>query len=123
MASDLQDIQEKISIKKIIEEMENKKNMRVILDRVLVQPIDEGYDIFNCSINICEDGSVIELLSSTKEDMNKYLRGKVISVGSDVNDVREGDIVLFGRNSGFILDVDGIYHVIDQRDILVILNK
>lgn len=39
MASDLQEIQEKISIKKIIEEMENKKNMRVILDRVLVQPI------------------------------------------------------------------------------------
>lgn len=114
MTSNLQEIQEKISIKKIIEEMENKKNMRVILDRVLVQPIDEGYD---------KDDSVIELLSSTKEDMNKYLRGKVISVGSDVNDVREGDIVLFGRNSGFILDVDGIYHVMDQRDILVILNK
>ena len=110
MASDLQDIQEKISIKKIIEEMENKKNMRVILNRVLVQPIDEGYD---------KDGSVIELLSSTKE----YLRGKVISVGSEVNDVREGDIVLFGRNSGVILDVDGIYHVMDQREILVILNK
>ena len=55
--------------------------------------------------------------------MNEYLRGKVISVGSEVNDVREGDIVLFGRNSGFILNVDGIYRVMDQREILVILNK
>lgn len=63
----------------------------------------------------------LELASSHTTDI-KYVKGKVISAGTDVEGVENNDVVLYRKMSGHGVEIDGeIYKVITEGDIMMIL--
>jgi len=81
-------------------------NFKPLGDRVLVERVEET--------NTTASGIIIP--DNAKE---KPSEGKVLAIGSDVEEVKEGDIVVFGKYSGTELTLDGKeYLVIDVSDLL-----
>ena len=81
-------------------------NFKPLGDRVLVERVEET--------NTTASGIIIP--DNAKE---KPSEGKVLAVGSDVEEVKEGDIVVFGKYSGTELVLDGNeYLVLEVSDIL-----
>ena len=81
-------------------------NFKPLGDRVLVERVEET--------NTTASGIIIP--DNAKE---KPSEGKVLAIGNDVEDVKEGDIVVFGKYSGTDLVLDGNeYLVLDVSDIL-----
>ena len=81
-------------------------NFKPLGDRVLVQRVEET--------NTTASGIIIP--DNAKE---KPSEGKVLAIGSDVEEVKEGDIVVFGKYSGTELVLDGEeYLVLEVSDIL-----
>jgi len=81
-------------------------NFKPLGDRVLVERVEET--------NTTASGIIIP--DNAKE---KPSEGKVLAIGADVEDVKEGDVVVFGKYSGTELVLDGQeYLVLDVSDIL-----
>ncbi len=81
-------------------------NFKPLGDRVLVERVEET--------NTTASGIIIP--DNAKE---KPSEGKVLAVGSDVEEVKEGDVVVFGKYSGTELVLDGNeYLVLEVSDIL-----
>ncbi|SFV50329.1 Heat shock protein 60 family co-chaperone GroES [hydrothermal vent metagenome] len=81
-------------------------NFKPLGDRVLVERVEET--------NTTASGIIIP--DNAKE---KPSEGKVLAIGSEVEDVKEGDVVVFGKYSGTELVLDGNeYLVLDVSDIL-----
>ncbi len=81
-------------------------NFKPLGDRVLVERVEET--------NTTVSGIIIP--DNAKE---KPSEGKVLAIGSDVEDVREGDVVVFGKYAGTELVLDGNeYLVLEVSDIL-----
>ena len=81
-------------------------NFKPLGDRVLVERVEET--------NTTASGIIIP--DNAKE---KPSEGKVLAVGSDVEDVKENDVVVFGKYSGTELVLDGNeYLVLEVSDIL-----
>jgi len=81
-------------------------NFKPLGDRVLVERVEET--------NTTASGIIIP--DNAKE---KPSEGKVLAVGSDVEEVKEGDTVVFGKYSGTELVLDGNeYLVLEVSDIL-----
>ena len=81
-------------------------NFKPLGDRVLVERVEET--------NTTASGIIIP--DNAKE---KPSEGKVLAIGSDVEDVNEGDVVVFGKYSGTELVLDGKeYLVLEVSDIL-----
>ena len=81
-------------------------NLKPLGDRVLVERVEET--------NTTVSGIIIP--DNAKE---KPSEGKVLAVGNDVEEVKEGDIVVFGKYSGTELVLDGNeYLVLEVSDIL-----
>ena len=81
-------------------------NFKPLGDRVLVERVEET--------NTTASGIIIP--DNAKE---KPSEGKVLAIGSDVEEVKEGDIVVFGKYSGTELVLDGNeYLVLEVSDIL-----
>ncbi len=81
-------------------------NFKPLGDRVLVERVEET--------NTTASGIIIP--DNAKE---KPSEGKVLAVGSDVEEVKEGDVVVFGKYSGTDLVLDGNeYLVLEVSDIL-----
>ncbi len=81
-------------------------NFKPLGDRVLVERVEET--------NTTASGIIIP--DNAKE---KPSEGKVLAIGSDVEDVKEGDVVVFGKYSGTELVLDGKeYLVLEVSDIL-----
>ena len=60
------------------------------------------------------------LTEETDED-NRYLKGKVISIGNNVVGINEGDIVYYDKHAGHgIQHKDKFYYVIKQMDVVLI---
>ena len=60
------------------------------------------------------------LTEQTDED-NRYLKGKVISIGNNVVGISEGDIVYYDKHAGHgIQHKDKFYYVIKQMDVVLI---
>ena len=60
------------------------------------------------------------LTEETDED-NRYLKGKVISIGNNVVGISEGDIVYYDKHAGHgIQHKDKFYYVIKQMDVVLI---
>ena len=60
------------------------------------------------------------LTEKTDED-NRYLKAKVISTGSLVEGIQEGDIIHYDKHAGHgIQHKDKFYHVIKQIDVVLI---
>ena len=85
-------------------------NFKPLGDRLLVERVEEA--------NTTASGIIIP--DNAKE---KPSRGKVLAVGSDVEEVKEGDIVVFGKYAGtdLILD-DNEYLVLEVSDVLGIVE-
>lgn len=66
-------------------------------------------------------GSGLVMSSKDAEDI-RYRECKVVSVGNEVVAIKEGDSVLYDRNAGFKLMIEGRpYLVILERDVVVVL--
>jgi len=85
-------------------------NFKPLGDRLLVERLEEA--------NTTASGIIIP--DNAKEKPSK---GKVLAVGSDVEEVKEGDIVVFGKYAGtdLVLD-DNEYLVLEVSDVLGIVN-
>jgi len=84
-------------------------NFKPLGDRVLVERVEET--------NTTASGIIIP--DNAKE---KPFQAKVIAVSSEVEDVKEGDVVVFGKYSGTELALEGKeYLVLDTSDILGVI--
>jgi len=60
------------------------------------------------------------LTEETDED-NRYLKAKVISIGHNVEGIKENDIIYYDKHAGHgIQHKDKFYHVIKQMDVVLI---
>ena len=60
------------------------------------------------------------LTDQTDED-NRYLKAKVISIGNNVEGIKEGDVIHYDKHAGHGIQYkDTFYHVIKQTDVVLI---
>jgi len=60
------------------------------------------------------------LTDETNED-NRYLKGKVVSIGNMVEGIKEGDTIYYDKHAGHgIQHKDKFYGVIKQMDVVLI---
>ena len=60
------------------------------------------------------------LTEQTDED-NRYLKGKVVSIGNLVEGIKEGDVIYYDKHAGHgIQHKDKFYGVIKQMDVILI---
>ena len=60
------------------------------------------------------------LTDETDED-NRYLKAKVISIGDNVEGIKEGDVIYYDKHAGHgIQHKDKFYGVIKQMDVVLI---
>ncbi|WP_294951980.1 co-chaperone GroES [Sulfurovum sp.] len=84
-------------------------NFKPLGDRLLIQRVEEA--------NTTASGIIIP--DNAKEKPSK---GKVIAVGSEVEDVKVDDTVVFGKYSGNEIILDGTeYLIMENSDIFGIL--
>jgi chaperonin GroES len=93
--------------------MSDIKKINPLADRVLIEPTESEV----------KTSGGIYIPDSAQE---KPQKGKVISVGPGTKDiemeVKEGDIVLYGKYSGTEINIDGTdYLIMRQSDIMAIL--
>ncbi len=61
------------------------------------------------------------VLTETQNEDVRYLKGRVISVGDQVNGITEGDIVHYDKHAGHGIEFDNKYYfVIKHADIVII---
>lgn len=84
-------------------------NFKPLGDRLLVERVEEA--------STTATGIIIP--DTAKE---KPSHGKVVAIGSEVEEVKEGDTVVFGKYTGSEITVDGKeYLIMDLSDVLGIL--
>ena len=84
--------------------------MKAVNHYIIIEQIKEGPK---------KVGSLI-LTDDVNED-NRYLKGKVISVGNLVEGINENDVVYYDRHAGHgIQHKDKFYGVIKQMDVVLI---
>tara|TARA_R110000851_G_scaffold15530_1_gene51304 strand:+ start:310 stop:567 length:258 start_codon:yes stop_codon:yes gene_type:complete len=60
------------------------------------------------------------LTEQTDED-NRYLKARVISIGNNVEGIKEEDVIHYDKHAGHgIQHKDKFYHVIKQMDVVLI---
>jgi len=85
-------------------------NFKPLGKRVLVKRVEEA--------NTTSSGIIIP--DNAKE---KPSRGEVVAISTEVNELKKGDEVVFGKYSGNEVTIDGdLYIVIDVDDIFGIIN-
>ena len=61
------------------------------------------------------------VLTETQDEDVRYLKGRVISVGDQVNGIIEGDIVHYDKHAGHGIEFNGnLYLVIKHGDIVIV---
>jgi co-chaperonin GroES (HSP10) len=62
------------------------------------------------------------LLTGNETEQFRYKKGEVVKPGTNVDCVKEGDIIYYDKNAGYTMLVNDIkYTVILERDIVVVL--
>jgi len=62
------------------------------------------------------------LLSENQKNDLRYRKALVISVGNEVNGVKENDEIFFDRHAGHKIEFEkNIYHVIKSQDVVVVV--
>jgi|TARA_A100001391_G_scaffold180580_1_gene146131 co-chaperonin GroES (HSP10) len=60
------------------------------------------------------------LTESQNEDV-RFLKGKVVSVGDQINGIKENDIVWYDKNAGHGIEFNGSYfYVIKHGDVVIV---
>jgi len=84
--------------------------MKAVNHYLIIEPIKEGPK---------KVGGLI-LTDEVNED-NRYLKAKVISIGHNVEGIKENDIIYYDKHAGHgIQHKDKFYHVIKQMDVVLI---
>ena len=84
--------------------------MKAVNHYIIIEQIKEGPKKV--------DGLV--LTDEINED-NRYLKGKVISVGNNVEGIKENDVIYYDKHAGHgIQHKDKFYGVIKQLDVVLI---
>ena len=61
------------------------------------------------------------ILTDEIDEDNRYLKAKVISIGNNVEGIKEGDVIHYDKHAGHgIQHKDTFYHVIKQMDVVLI---
>tara|TARA_R100000781_G_scaffold72689_2_gene45455 strand:- start:484 stop:741 length:258 start_codon:yes stop_codon:yes gene_type:complete len=61
------------------------------------------------------------ILTEEIDDDNRYLKAKVVSIGSLVEGINEEDVIYYDKHAGHgIQHKDKFYHVIRQQDVVLI---
>jgi len=61
------------------------------------------------------------VLTETQDEDIRYLKGRVISVGDQINGIKEKDIVWYDKHAGHGIEFDGnFYLVIKHGDIVIV---
>ena len=61
------------------------------------------------------------IMTEEVDDDNRYLKAKVISIGNNVEGIKEEDVVYYDKHAGHgIQHKDKFYHVIKQTDVVLI---
>lgn len=80
----------------------------------------------NLIINKIKEGTTktkggLLLAENQREDI-RYVKADVVSVGTEVNGVKETDTIYFDRHAGHKIEVgDNSYHVIKSADVVVVV--
>ena len=79
----------------------------------------------NLIIDIKKEGTTTTkgglLLSENQKDDLRYREAKVISVGIEVEGVKEKDEIFFDRHAGHKIEFNKkIYHIIKSQDVVVV---
>jgi len=62
------------------------------------------------------------ILAEAHKDDIRYVEASVISIGSDVVAIKEGDKIFYDRHAGHKIEIDKeTYHVINMGDVVVVL--
>jgi co-chaperonin GroES (HSP10) len=62
------------------------------------------------------------LMTSSDADGLRYKKGVVVKPGTNVDCVKEGDVIYYDKNAGFTMMLDGVsYTIIIERDVVVVL--
>jgi len=62
------------------------------------------------------------LLAETHREDIRYTEAKVISIGNDVEGVKENDSIFFDRHAGHKIEIGkNSYHVIKLQDVVIVL--
>tara|TARA_R110000751_G_scaffold66240_2_gene135233 strand:+ start:486 stop:746 length:261 start_codon:yes stop_codon:yes gene_type:complete len=61
------------------------------------------------------------LAEAQREDI-RYRKGKVITIGTDVVGVKDGDAIYFDRHAGFNIEINKQLHkVIKEQDVVIVI--
>ena len=61
------------------------------------------------------------LADNHREDI-RYIEAKVLSVGNEVEGIKENDMIYFDRHAGHKIEIDkDSFHVIKSQDVVVVL--
>ena len=61
------------------------------------------------------------ILTEEIDEDNRYLKAKVISIGDNVEGIKEGDVIYYDKHAGHgIQHKDKFYGVIKQMDVVLI---
>jgi len=93
-------------------------NIRPLYDRVIIQRVEEGETM--------RGGIIIPDTAKEKPQQGRVVRagdGKMLDDGTRVAlEVKEGDLILFGKYSGSEVKIDGVEYLIMREDeILAVL--
>ena len=62
------------------------------------------------------------ILAETHREDIRYIKAKVISIGDEVEGLKQSDTIFFDRHAGHKIEVgDQTYHVIKAQDVVVVL--
>jgi len=61
------------------------------------------------------------LLSENQREDIRYVEATVISVGTDVSGVKQGDVIFYDRHAGHKIEIDKqSYNVIKAQDVVIV---
>jgi co-chaperonin GroES (HSP10) len=84
--------------------------MKAVNHYIIIEQIKEGPK---------KVGSLI--LTEDVDEDNRYLKGKVISIGNNVEGIKENDVIYYDKHAGHgIQHKDKFYGVIKQMDVVLI---
>lgn len=84
--------------------------MKAIGDRIVIERIVEELKTGALTLN-----------ASDKESI-RYKKGKIISKGSDISDLEDGNVILYDSAAGHTIMIDSSqYTIILRRDVAVVL--
>jgi len=88
------------------------EQMKAVGRYLIIKKVEEN-------ITKSEGGS---LLSKNDRSDIRYIEAQVISIGNEVEGVKEKDIIFYDRHAGHIIELDKItYQVIKLQDVVVVL--